>query len=199
MIEVHPVIGGPTDGGLGAHFRIENGKMYRDYGHPQGHSTWSCCHLSEDKFYKGMEDYDNLFTATWPNPIFIIVDGLLYTGVGHPDGSYKRYYELKDIPRGEQQKLQNNLPKNSGGSSSYSHSTSDLFPWHYKAIAVVSAVTTLFLAHNRMIPGLLTPFPKPAYYHVGSSEFVWNWLCLISCFMVIGVALLGVYKFFKSH
>jgi len=130
--EVYPTLGGPG-GGLGPHFIIKDGKMYRAWGHPEGENRMSpCCYQSGDYLYRDMGD--NLFKkrySSWTEetldaqgPIFAIIGNHLHTETGHPEGYGKIYYELREKEKVQPQTSPSPAPSaGTGTRSAYSGSS----------------------------------------------------------------------------
>ncbi|MBU2566670.1 hypothetical protein KKG46_03875 [Patescibacteria group bacterium] len=74
-----------------AHYRIEDGKLYRDSGHSAGADPWTAyCSHDGNNFY--LDTFSNSMTD---QPLFEKRGDSLYTGAGHPDGRGNRYYEIR--------------------------------------------------------------------------------------------------------
>ncbi len=171
MIEVHPTFGGPQ-GGLGPHFRIQNGKMYREYGHPEGKGYQPCCEKDGEYFYKKLLNED-LFVESWPNPIFIQRGKYLYTGSGHPDGEGHMYYELRKI-RATKPEESDQTSNYTSSYSSESYTGGSIIPFGYKVIGVFSLGFTAMASYMHWIPGQ-PPIPIPKGMELTGEMFIMFW------------------------
>lgn len=106
ILYAYPVVGASL-GGSGPHYRVEDGKLFREMGHPKG-MGWGTetCYQSGDYFYRSLGDqtfakaYKSWFDEMMDHQgaVFVRRGDHLYTGSGHPDGEGHMHYELCERP-----------------------------------------------------------------------------------------------------